>query len=124
MYREQRCTIHGLSHRFVETANGWKCACSAQPSGLDCVCRAHSSDKCSCTADWTPQEVCKLKAEVQSLQDIIDAYRRLTERFMLETKTTYEILNQLVGTSPTGPAPVQLVDLALILAERLKDDGK
>lgn len=36
--------------------------------GRDCKCAAHSEYECCCGADWTPEEVYKLRAENAELE--------------------------------------------------------
>lgn len=37
--------------------------------GKGCVCHAYCEYECACGADWTPQEVYDLRAEVERLRD-------------------------------------------------------
>jgi hypothetical protein len=45
--------------------------------GKGCKCAAHSESECGCDADWTPQEVYDLRAEIERLREAI---RRLAEQ--------------------------------------------
>ena len=45
--------------------------------GKGCKCAAHSESECGCDADWTPQEVYDLLAEIERLKEAI---RRLAEQ--------------------------------------------
>jgi len=42
--------------------------------GKGCKCAAHSESECGCDADWTPQEVYDLRAEIERLR-LTDAER-------------------------------------------------
>jgi hypothetical protein len=47
--------------------------------GKGCKCAAHSESECGCDADWTPQEVYDLRAEIERLR-LTDAEREAIER--------------------------------------------
>jgi hypothetical protein len=55
--------------------------------GKGCKCAAYSESECGCDADWTPQEVYDLRAEVARLR-LNDAEREAVEWAV--SRATYE----------------------------------
>jgi hypothetical protein len=66
--------------------------------GNGCTCAAHSESECVCDADWTPQEVYDLRAEVALLRDAarklydiaasgaeLETRRRMLDRMAMES---------------------------------------
>ena len=49
--------------------------------GKGCVCHAYGECECACGADWTPQEVYDLRAEVERLQKENEYLRRENRRY-------------------------------------------
>jgi len=56
-------------------------------NGKGCKCAAYSESECDCDADWTPQEVYDLRAEVARLR-LNDAEREAVEWAV--SRATYE----------------------------------
>jgi hypothetical protein len=57
--------------------------------GKGCKCAAHSESECGCDADWTPQEVYDLRAEIERLR-LTDAEREAIDWAAYAAEQWYE----------------------------------
>jgi len=61
----------------------------AMADGKGCKCAAHSESECGCDADWTPQEVYDLRAEIERLR-LTDAEREAIDWAAYAAEQWYE----------------------------------